>query len=158
MCLFSICVDFEQLLDIVYWKNRDLKYNSTVHKKTTNSNLFSTKKYNLHISIYLCFKNILPAQFSQPFSHSNSPEHTVFSSFSTHKLYNLQKITLTPYKVNQIEKTQKGIIININLVKLILFATYLIGFSGNKGSLKLFPYDISSVKLDILSVQHPKSK
>ena len=50
-------------------------------------------------------------------------------------LYNLQKITLTPYKVNQIEKTQKGIIININLVKLILFATYLIGFSGNKGSL-----------------------
>ena len=82
----------------------------------------------------------------------------MFSSFSTHKLYNLQKITLTAYKVNQIEKTQKGIIININLVKLILFATYLIGFSGNKGSLKLFPYDISSVKLDILSVQHPKSK
>ena len=139
-------------------ENKDLKYNSTVHKKPQTVIYFPQKKYNLHISIYLCFKNILPAQFSQPFLHSNSPEHTVFSSFSTHKLYNLQKITLTPYKVNQIEKTQKGIIININLVKLILFATYLIGFSGNKGSLKLFPYDISSVKLDILSVQHPKSK
>ena len=60
---------------------------------------------------------------------------------------NLQKITLSPYKVNQIEKTPKGIIININLVKLILFATYLIGFSGNKGSLKLFPHNIFSVKL-----------
>ena len=71
---------------------------------------------------------------------------------------NLQKIKFSPYKVNQIEKIQKGIIINIILVKKILFSTYLRGFSGNKGSLKLFPYNISTVKLDILSVQHPKSK
>ena len=129
---------FSKLLDIVYWKIEILKNNSTVHNKPQTVIYFSTKKYKLHISIYLCFKNILPAQFSQPFLHSNSPVHTVFSSFFLHKLYmaldNLQKIKLSPYKVNQIEKIQKGIIININLVKIILFSTYLRGFSGNKGS------------------------
>ena len=139
-------------------ENRDLKYNSSVHKKPQTVIYFPQKSIIFTFLSICVLKNILPAQFSQPFLHSNSPEHTVFSSFSTHKLYNLQKITLIPYKVNQIEKIQKGIIININLVKLILFATYLIGFSGNKGSLKLFPYNISLVKLDILSVQHPKSK
>ena len=111
MCLFSICVDFEQFTGHSLLENRDLQYKSTVHKKNTNSHLFSTKKYNLHISLYLCFKNILPAQCSQPFLHSNSPEHTVFSFFSTHKLYttlnNLHKITFIPYKVNQIDRTQK---------------------------------------------------
>ena len=64
---------------------------------------------DLHNLFYLCFKNILPVQFSHPFLHSNSPEHTVFSFFSTHKLYttlnNLHKITFTPYIVNQIDRT-----------------------------------------------------
>ena len=112
---------FSKLLDIVYWKIEIAKNNSTVLKKPQTVIYFFHKKYNLHNFFYLCFKNILPVQFSHPFLHSNSPEHTVFSFFSTHKLdimvNNLHKITFTPYIVNQIDRTQKGINININLVK-----------------------------------------
>ena len=119
--LHSFPVLFSKLLNIVYWKIEISKNNSTVLKKPQAVMNFSTKKYNLHNLFYLCFKNILPVQFLHPFLHSNSPEHTIFSFFSTHKLYttlnNLHKITFTPYIVNQIDRTQKGINININLLK-----------------------------------------
>ena len=82
--LHSFPVLFSKLLDIVHWKIEISKNNSTVLKKTQTVIYFSTKKYNLHNFFYLCFKNILPVQFLQPFLHSNSPEHTVFSFFSTH--------------------------------------------------------------------------
>ena len=156
MSVFNLCW-FWTITGHSLLENRDLKYNSTVHKKPQTVIYFPQKSI-IFTFLSICVLKIFYQHNFHNLFYIQIPLNIVFSSFSTHKLYNLQKITLTPYKVNQIEKTQKGIIININLVKLILFATYLIGFSGNKGSLKLFPYDISSVKLDILSVQHPKSK
>ena len=101
MCLFSICVDFEQLLDIVYWKIEILKYNSTVHKKTQTVIYFPQKSI-IFTFLSICVLKIFYQHSVHNLFYIQIPLNIQFFFFSTHKLYttlnNLHKITFIPYK------------------------------------------------------------